>query len=194
MDPVTISKIFEPFFTTKFLGRGLGLAAVAGIVRSHRGLLRVSSQPGQGSALRLYFPTQAGETPASVQPLVLVVDDESVVRQMVKMTLERAGRAVAVAESGEEAVEILDRLRDRIEIALVDSKAAANAGGGDLITRLRELRPDLRIIVSSSFTPAEAAEHFPTANVNGYLQKPWRISELLAILDQVISQGDLLPN
>jgi signal transduction histidine kinase len=194
MDPVTISKIFEPFFTTKFLGRGLGLAAVAGIVRSHRGLLRVSSQPGQGSALRLYFPTQAGETPASVQPLVLVVDDESVVRQMLKMTLERAGRAVAVAESGEEAVEILDRLRDRIEIALVDSKAAANAGGGDLITRLRELRPDLRIIVSSSFTPAEAAEHFPTANVNGYLQKPWRISELLAILDQVISQGDLLPN
>jgi len=194
MDPVTISKIFEPFFTTKFLGRGLGLAAVAGIVRSHRGLLRVSSQPGQGSALRLYFPMQAGETPASVQPLVLVVDDESVVRQMVKMTLERAGRGVAVAESGEEAVEILDRLRDRIEIALVDSKAAANAGGGDLITRLRELRPDLRIIVSSSFTPAEAAEHFPTANVNGYLQKPWRISELLAILDQVISQGDLLPN
>jgi CheY-like chemotaxis protein len=133
------------------------------------------------------------ETLASVQPLVLVVDDESVVRQMVKMTLERAGRAVALAESAEEAIEIVRRLRDRIEIALVDSKAAGNAGG-DLITRLRQLRPDLKIVVTSSFTPAEAAEHFPTANVNGYLQKPWRISELLATLDQVAGQGDLLPN
>jgi signal transduction histidine kinase len=191
MDPATVSKIFEPFFTTKFLGRGLGLAAVAGIVRSHKGLLRVTSQPGQGSGLRLYFPVQGGESPASVQPLVLVVDDESVVRQMVKMTLERAGRAVALAESGEQAIEILQRLPDRIKIALVDSKAAANAEG-DLITRLRQLRPDLKIIVSSSFTPAEAAEHFSTANVNGYLQKPWRLSELLAILDQAASQGDFV--
>ena len=196
MDSATVSKIFEPFFTTKFPGRGLGLAAVAGIVRSHRGLLRVTSAPEKGSALRLYFPPRPGH---DVAPVVLVVDEEAGVRQMVEMALARLGRDVILAQSAGEALDALRSPGNRIEIvlldgvlldsALFDSKSASRDGGG-LVTRLRELRPDLKVIVTGSLTPSEANGLFLTASVNAYLQKPWRMAELLRVLEEVCAGRD----
>jgi signal transduction histidine kinase len=191
MDAATRSKIFEPFFTTKFLGRGLGLAAVAGIVRSHRGLLRASSAPGQGTRLRVYFAVAADEEIGgqavektagnTAGPLTLVVDDESEVRQIVKVTLERVGRGVVLAESGEEAMESLRRLGDRIGSVLLDWNTGE---GGEFLTEMRELRPDLKVIISSVLAHADAVERFRGANVTGYLQKPYHMSDLLTMLEK----------
>ncbi len=199
MDTDTLSKIFEPFFTTKFLGRGLGLAAAAGIVRSHKGMLRACSAPGQGTALRLYFPVaarekigkEAGDKEAgnAAALLTLVVEDESEVRRIVKVTLERAGRGVVLAESGEEAIEVFRRLGDRIDSVLLDWNIPV-MDGADLLTRLRELRPALKIIISSGLAHAEAEERFREAGVTGYLQKPYRMSELVTLIEKVSAEAD----
>jgi CheY-like chemotaxis protein len=186
MDTATLGKIFEPFFTTKFLGRGLGLAAVAGIVRSHKGMLRARSTPGEGSSLRMYFPVAAEEidehSPAVGGPCVLVVDDEAVVRQIVKLALERAGRRVLLADSGEAAVDILQRNPSKVELVVLDWKMPVMDGSETLI-RLREIRPDLKVIVSSGFARSEAEERFGGSGITGYLQKPYRMSELAAMVN-----------
>jgi DNA-binding response OmpR family regulator len=187
MDTATVGKIFEPFFTTKFLGRGLGLAAVAGIVRSHNGLLRVQSAPGEGSSLRMYFPLAVEEPePGGVEqsgPCVLVVDDEAVVRQIVKLALERAGRKVLLADSDEAAVDVLRRNPAQVELVVLDWKMPV-MDGGETLVRLREIRPDLKVIVSSGFAQSEAEERFGESGIAGYLQKPYRMSELAAMVNE----------
>jgi CheY-like chemotaxis protein len=192
MDTETVGKIFEPFFTTKFLGRGLGLAAVAGIVRSHKGLLRVRSAPGTGSSLRMYFPLgpeeQTPMLPGGAGPFVLVVDDEAVVRQIVKVALERAGRHVLLAESGEAALELLKGGQARnVELVLLDWKMPV-MDGSETLVRMREIRPDLRVIVSSGFARSEAEERFGSTGITGYLQKPYRMSELVALVNDSTRQ------
>jgi CheY-like chemotaxis protein len=199
MDTATRSKIFEPFFTTKFLGRGLGLAAVAGIVRSHKGLLRVSGAPGQGTALRLYFPVAAEEEmgalagekhgAGAIAPVTLVVEAESEVRQIVKVTLERTGRGVVLADSAKEAMEALQRLRDRIDSVLLDCNTAL-MDGSEVLARLRELCPAVKVIISSGLVHSEAEERFQAAGAAGYLQKPYRMSELLSLLEKASPGGD----
>jgi len=183
MDNVTVSKMFEPFFTTKFLGRGLGLAAVAGIVRSHSGLLRVTSAPGKGTALRLFFPAiLLRPQSAEEQPFVLVVDDEAVIRQIVQVALERAGRKVLSAESGQRALEIVREKGEQIGVVLLDWKMPL-IDGRAILNLLRELRPDLKVIVSSGYAPAEQQAHFRGLGITGYLQKPYRMSELIDIIE-----------
>jgi CheY-like chemotaxis protein len=120
---------------------------------------------------------------------ILVVDDEPVVRQIVKVALERAGRSVVLAQSAEEAIEAVRRASESIAIVLLDWKALA-ADGGELLTRLRELRPDLKAIVSGEYTQPEAEARLRTANVNAYLQKPYRMSELVALLETVSVGSD----
>jgi len=181
MDQATVSNIFEPFFTTRFLGRGLGLAAVAGIVRSHRGFLRVTSSPGNGSAFRLFFPAAAEI--AGADSSVLVVDDEAIVRQIVRVSLERSGRRVLVAESGEAAVEILQRPDSRVGIVVLDWKMPL-MDGSETLARLRDIRPDLKVIISSGFAQTEAEDHFRAAGITGYLQKPYKMSELITVVDR----------
>jgi CheY-like chemotaxis protein len=181
MDQVTASKIFEPFFSTKFLGRGLGLAAVAGIVRAHRGFLRVRSTPGEGAALRVYFMLAqqevAQEETAPAGETILVVDDEAIVRQIVKVALERAGHRVILAVSGEEALERFRESAGEIGAILLDWKMPG-MDGATTLDRLREIRRDIKVIVSSGFARTEAEDRFRAAGINGYLQKPYRVSEL----------------
>jgi CheY-like chemotaxis protein len=181
MDQATLSKIFEPFFSTKFLGRGLGLAAVAGIVRAHRGFVRVRSTPGEGAALRVYFllsrPEAETEETEPSGETVLVVDDEAIVRQIVKVALERAGYRVILAISGEEAIERFREMPDRIGAVLLDWKMPGMDGAAAL-DKMREIRSDLKVIVSSGFARTESEDRFRTSGINGYLQKPYRVSEL----------------
>ena len=193
MDAATVSKIFEPFFTTKFLGRGLGLAAVAGIVRSHRGYLRVRSEPEQGSAFRVYFPLNgaASASPDSSdgRKRVLVIDDETIVCQIVTMALQRAGFDVAVAQNGEAAIEMFQAAADRFPVALVDWKLPG-MDGKETVARLRTISPAVKIIVSSGFARSEAAELFRETGIDDYLQKPYKMSELVAIVNKYL---DVVP-
>lgn len=189
MDTETVSKIFEPFYSTKFLGRGLGLAAVAGIVRSHKGMLRVTSTPGTGSSMRAYFPTAPGAEPPETprENVILVVDDEPVIRQIVKVALERSGRSVLLADSGEAAVEIVSRMQDQIKLVLLDWKMPM-MDGGETLLRLRAIKPDLRVIVSSGFALSEAEESYREVGITGYLQKPYRMSELVDLVAKTASK------
>src|SRR5581483_9532889 len=148
MDDDVQARIFDPFFTTKFTGRGLGLSAVLGIVRSHKGALKVYSTPGRGSTFKLLFPVGTGNVieAAAGAPrpdvrgsgLILVVDDEATVRATAKLALDRHGYTVLVAENGREAVDIFGRHKGEIRLVLMDLTMPV-MGGEEAVRRLKVL-------------------------------------------------------
>jgi CheY-like chemotaxis protein len=141
----------------------------------------VRSTPGEGAALRVYFllsrPEAETEETEPSGETVLVVDDEAIVRQIVKVALERAGYRVILAVSGEEAIERFREMPDRIGAVLLDWKMPGMDGAATL-DKIREIRPDLKVIVSSGFARTDAEDRFRASGINGYLQKPYRVSEL----------------
>jgi two-component system cell cycle sensor histidine kinase/response regulator CckA len=155
-------------------------------VRSHRGLLKVKSVPGRGSAFRVYFPVmQEAVTPvakAETGGCVLIVDDEPIVRQIVKVALERTGRTVLSAGSGEAAIETLRKSGDLVSLVLLDWKMPG-MDGEETLGRLREIAPDVKVIVSSGFEQREAEERFQGSGISGFLQKPYKMSELAALVE-----------
>jgi CheY-like chemotaxis protein len=186
MDPETRARIFDPFFTTKFTGRGLGLAAVSGIVRVHKAAIRVTSAPNQGSAFRVCFPCEVA-MPKAAQPgsaasadsgphTVLVVDDEEMVRRVAQAALEIRGHKVLMADNGLEAIRMAG---DHPEIAIVLLDLTMPVmGGEEAIDRILALRPGVKVIVSTGYGHREAAARFGRKNVAGFLHKPYTSKQL----------------
>ncbi|MCA9424488.1 MAG: GAF domain-containing protein [Candidatus Omnitrophica bacterium] len=190
MDQATLSRIFDPFFTTKFTGRGLGLAAVLGIVRSHRGGLKVKSEVGKGTHFSLYFPSTDLGKIHSPDPSagefadedlsgtkVLVVDDEDSVRTLVARVLTREGLEVITAESGMAAIEIVQRFPNDFDLVLLDL-TMPQLDGKETFDRLVRIQPNLRVLLTSGFSEEETTDRFQGRQLAGFIQKPYRSNEL----------------
>jgi len=188
MAPETFARIFEPFFTTKFTGRGLGLAAVLGIVRSHRGALKVTSEVGRGSTFVMALPVVPHESDAertdSAQPsapalngTVLVVDDEAPVRRTVNRVLEVLGCQVLLAEDGTVAVEKVRNYPGAIDLVILDLTMPI-LDGVETLHELRRMRPDLPVILMSGFAETHALARFGEHRLSGFLQKPFTIDDV----------------
>jgi signal transduction histidine kinase/CheY-like chemotaxis protein len=195
IDAETVDRIFEPFFTTKFTGRGLGLAAVLGVVRGHRGALSVESAAGKGTVFRLLFapssakPEERGSGPAESARresfTVLLVDDEEIVREMVTEVLQAEGHEVLCTADGATAIDVFgDRSRD-VDVVLLDL-SMPGLSGEETYACLREIDPAVRVILSSGYDKDEATRRFGTKGPVGFIQKPYRPHELLAEMERCL--------
>jgi CheY-like chemotaxis protein len=189
MDSQTQARIFDPFFSTKFTGRGLGLAAVIGIVRGIKGALRVDSQSGKGTTVRVLVPSLRvvegfRVTPAAAldedreAQTVLIVDDDEVVRSLTKQMLEEAGYAVMIAADGRQALDLFGASADAIDVVLLDM-TMPHMDGETTFNHLREIRQDVPVIVTSGYNEQEAMDRFADSPPAGFLQKPYRMGQLV---------------
>jgi|GEM_PF-1029898 len=187
MEPSTVERIFEPFFTTKFTGRGLGMAAILGIVRGHKGAIKVYSEPGKGSSFKVYLPAsgQAVETPAAGEAddgwrghgSVLLVDDEEPVRLIGSEMLRELGFRVVTAVDGEEALELYRQHRGEIVLVLMDLNMP-RLSGEEAFRELRRIDPEVRVVLSSGFTEQEVTKKFQGQGLAGFVQKPYTLAIL----------------
>jgi CheY-like chemotaxis protein len=198
MAPETQQRIFEPFFTTKFTGRGLGLSAVLGIVRGHKGMLKVESQPGQGATFTVFFPASREEAALTGRDgglssetwkgtgTILLADDEESVRTMGKRMLRRLGFEVLTAVDGREALEIYHAQREEIKLVLLDLTMPC-MDGEETLDELRRIDPEIRVVMSSGYSEGEIAARFAGKRLAGFLQKPYALYELAQCLRRALA-------
>jgi len=204
MDEETLHKIFDPFFTTKFAGRGLGLAAVLGIVRGHKGAFKIYSAPGQGTTFKLFFPAASAmpmpqprrtidaELAGSGQ-MVLVVDDEEIVRKAASYCLNRYGYRVVVATSGHEAIDIFRQSHGEIALVLLDLTMPEMSGEA-VLGELQKIQPAVRVLLSSGFNEVEAVRRFTGKGLAGFVQKPYTSATLGAKVKQILDSAARQPD
>ncbi|WP_051305860.1 cache domain-containing protein [Desulfogranum mediterraneum] len=188
MDEATCQRIFDPFFTTKEMGRGtgLGLASAFGIVKNHGGMIRVKSQPGQGTTFSVYLPISGREAatesfqeaePVQGKETVLLVDDEAVIIEVGREMLKTLGYRVLVAESGRAALAAIAESGSNIDLVILDM-IMPEMNGETLFYRIRDIFPQMPIIVSSGYALSEQAVGLMKQGCNGFMQKPYNLSTL----------------
>jgi PAS domain S-box-containing protein len=200
MDEATLSRIFEPFFSTKFTGRGLGLAAVSGIVHGHNGALKVYSSPGKGTTFKVLFPAAQRLTTEASQILdgyfggegnnqtVLIVDDEESVRSVARNTLQRRGYRTIEARDGREALEVYREFGREVTLVLLDL-TMPYMNGEEVLRELKVITPSVKVLLSSGFNQVEAVRRFTGKGLAGFLQKPYTATQLAEMIRNIISDN-----
>jgi PAS domain S-box-containing protein len=200
MSPETLQRIFEPFFTTKEVGKGtgLGLPAVYGAVRDHRGALRVESEPGEGTCFHLYLPLSERALPEDEESLgdlergegcVLIIDDEELVRAMARGILEHLGYRTLQARDGVEGVQVYQDHRSEIDVVLLDV-VMPRMDGRTCLAALRAIDPELRVLVASGFTSEQTVKEFTSSGAAGFIKKPFSRIELHRAIMRALRNGN----
>ena len=201
MDESVQQRLFEPFFTTKFTGRGLGMSAVLGVVRGHKGAICIESAPGAGTTIRVLFPIEEpddaphpkegpeceppNESPTTlVEGMILLVDDEESVRRVAERMLTRVGFAVVCAEDGEVALRVLEQHKSRITCVLLDLTMPKMDGPATLAA-LRRIHSTVPVILASGYDQQELTSRMQGIGFAGFAQKPYHRETLLALIQQV---------
>ncbi|MCF6286140.1 MAG: response regulator, partial [Candidatus Hydrogenedentes bacterium] len=196
MDKETQARIFDPFFTTKFTGRGLGMAAVLGIVRGHKGAIEVYSELGKGTTIKVLFPAVERAADLSNEELpeadgwtgsgtILIVDDEETIRTLSRRGLERMGFDVLAASDGREGLDVFSNHCDEIVVVLLDL-TMPHMGGEETFRELRRIKKDVCVVLSSGYNEEEIAQSFAGKGLAGFIQKPYHMGQLKATLKRVL--------
>jgi PAS domain S-box-containing protein len=203
MDEETQARIFDPFFTTKFVGRGLGLAAVQGIVRGHKGAIKVDSRAGEGTTLLVFLPVSGEAGGAHLPPqaaelqdtadieTILVIDDEEIVRSTADNALRRLGYNVITAADGSRGVELLRERGKSIRLVLLDL-SMPGVSGKDTMREIRKIRPDVPVVLSSGYSEDDALRGFEDQMLAGFLQKPYTGRTLAFRVREAIGRAESL--
>ncbi|QWV94790.1 PAS domain S-box protein [Geomonas oryzisoli] len=198
MSPEIAAKIFDPFFTTKFTGRGLGMAAVLGIVRGHRGTIKIDSVPRQGTTFRVLLPASEKALKAAASPAcetrwrksegkVLLVDDEEEVRNIGCQMLQALGFTPITAENGREAIEVFKNTPDLVLVIL--DLTMPQMDGEQCFRELRQLDPKVLVLMASGYSACEVAPKFAGTGLAGFVEKPFNLSTLRKAIEGIAEKG-----
>jgi two-component system cell cycle sensor histidine kinase/response regulator CckA len=200
MDNATQQRIFDPFFSTKEMGRGtgLGLASAYGIIKNHGGAINVYSEKGKGATFHIYLPASgkkvsitkkgvADEIPKGTET-VLLVDDEDMILDVSKDMLTAIGYKVLVAGSGKEAIEVYGKHKDTIDLVIVDM-IMPGMGGGEVYDRVKEINPNVKVLLSSGYSIDSEAKDILARGCNGFAQKPFSVHGLSEKIREILGSN-----
>ena len=199
MSEEALKRIFEPFYSTKFTGRGLGMAAVLGIVRGHKGAIKIYTEIGKGSTLKVLLPAstapvakqkvESQSSPLKGQGLVLLVDDEEAVLNIGKDMLVEFGFDVVTATDGAEGLKIFEQQHSQIRLVLMDL-TMPNMDGEEAFREFRKIDPGVKVIICSGYNKQEVSQKFVGKGLAGFLKKPYMFDELQNAIQGILRNGN----
>jgi len=198
MDKKTLERIFEPFYTTKEVSRGtgLGLASAYGIIKNHSGMIDVTSKRGHGTTFTIYLPKSrrdvledkpALEKTMEGREIILLVDDEEMVANIGKKMLQKLGYRAIVAESGQKALKIFERLHGRIDLVILDL-IMPEMGGSETFDQLKAISPGIKVLLSSGYSIDGQASQIMKRGCNGFIQKPFNLNHFSQKIRDILDQ------